>query len=306
MNEFEHLDPKTQTLMDLPTIERANRMLAERFITHERLVPIMDHVEFLRYRPPQSRASGLVVSGKPGLGKTMIARAILRRFPPQLAHDGQAASTPVLGISMTGAREARTLYNRLLAQLGVPDAARYVGSDRERMVLKLCKAADLRLLIVDEVQDILTSTARQQRIALDTIKFLMNELSLPILALGTSQAPEAMQVDEHLNARFSYRVLPVWTQDKYLVNFLDALERVLPLRKPSNLSSLPVTTALLRLSGGILDPIVRLISYAAAHAVESGAEQITPAILERASKEPPLAVVRQAAQANCGSGQKAA
>jgi hypothetical protein len=306
MTDFNHLDPATQALLDLPMIERANRMLAERFITHDRLAPIIDHIEFLRHRPPQSRASGLVVSGKPGLGKTMIARAIMRRFPPQPACDDRAATTPVLGISMTGAREANTLYNRMLAQLGVPDAARYAGSDRERMLLKLCRAADLRLLIVDEIQDILTSTARQQRIALDTIKFLMNELSLPILALGTSQAPTAMQVDEHLNARFTYRQLPVWDQSVYLVNFLDALERVLPLRKPSQLSSLPISSTLLRLSGGVLDPMVRLVSYAGAHAVESGEEQITAKGLERAAVEPPLAVVRLAAQANAGAGQKAA
>jgi hypothetical protein len=306
MNELEHLDPNIQLLLDLPDTERAHRMLSERFITHERLAPIIDHVEFLRFRPPQSRASGLVVSGKPGSGKTMIARAIQRRFPQQPAQDRRAATLPVLNISMTGAREAKILYNRMLTQLGVPDAGRYAGSDRERMVLKLCKAADVRLLIVDEIQDILTSTARQQRITLDTIKFLMNELSLPILALGTAQAPEAMQVDEHLNARFTYRALPIWSQDTYLVNFLDALERVLPLRKPSNLSSLPISTTLLRLTGGILDPMVRLVSYAAAHAVESGEEQVTAKGLERAYREPPLAVVRLAAQASAEAGQQAA
>jgi hypothetical protein len=235
-----------------------------------------------------------VVSGLPGSGKTMIARAIERRYPPIAAEGSKAASLPVLTIEMTGAREARALYDRILTELGVPDPKRYVGSDRERMVLKLCRAANLRLLVVDEIQDILTSTARQQRIALDTIKFLMNQLSLPVLALGTAQAPDAMQVDEHLNARFTYRSLPIWKQDPYLVNFLDALERVLPLKQPSQLSSLPITTALLRLSDGVLDPMMRLITYAAAHAVESGTEQITPQLLERARVEMPTAAVRLA------------
>ena len=294
MTDYSHLDPKTQTWLELPDLERANRMLIDRFITHERLQPIMDHIDFLRFSPPKSRASGLVVSGLPGSGKTMIARAIERRYPPIAAEGSKAASLPVLTIEMTGAREARALYDRILTELGVPDPKRYVGSDRERMVLKLCRAANLRLLVVDEIQDILTSTARQQRIALDTIKFLMNQLSLPVLALGTAQAPDAMQVDEHLNARFTYRSLPVWKQDPYLVNFLDALERVLPHKQPSQLSSLPITTVLLRLSDGVLDPMMRLITYAAAHAVESGTEQITPQLLERARVEMPTAAVRLA------------
>lgn len=294
MNDYSHLDPKIQGLLDLPELERANRMLIDRFITHERLKPIMEHIDFLRFSPPKSRASGLVVSGLPGSGKSMIARAIERKYSPIPAEDGKPASLPVLTIEMTGAREARALYDRILAELGVPDAKRYVGSDRERMVLKLCRAANLRLLVVDEIQDILTSTARQQRIALDTIKFLMNELSVPVLALGTAQAPDAMQLDEHLNARFTYRSLPVWKQDAYLVNFLDALERVLPLKKASHLSSLPITTTLLRLSEGVLDPMMKLVTYAAAHAVESGTEQITPQLLERARVELPTAAVRLA------------
>ncbi|MCD9096501.1 TniB family NTP-binding protein [Luteimonas fraxinea] len=301
MSDFNHLDPSVRGLLDLSSEERAGRMLVERFITHERLVPIFQHVEFLIHMPTQTRANGLVVSGKPGSGKTMLSRAIQRRYPATPAENGEAASRPVLTINMTNAREAKTLYNRILGGLGVPDPGRYSGSDRERMVLKLCSAANVRLLVVDEIQDILTTTARQQRIALDTIKFLMNELSLPILTLGTSSAPAAMQVDEHLNARFKYRELPLWTRDEFLTNFLDTLEKALPLRKRSYLSSPTLSTDLIRLSGGVLQTIVQLVTHAAAHSVESGEDQITSKLLERAAVEAPLAAAKQAAvQARLG------
>lgn len=293
MNTYDHLDPRVVPLLALPNDERASHMLLARFIEHDRLTPIMNHAKFLLAQPRQSRANGLVVSGKPGSGKTMLARAILRRFPLIAAQDGSTAQLPIVAIDMTNAREAKVIYNRILTKLGVPDVRLYMGSDRERMAVKLCQAAGVQLLIVDEIQDILTSTSRQQRIALDTIKFLMNELSVSILALGTSQAPKAMQVDEHLNARFKYRELPVWTQGDYLISFLKAIERILPLRKPSGLSALPLTTTLLRMSGGILETVVQLVTYAAAHAVESGEEQITPQNLERARVEPPLAAVRK-------------
>lgn len=305
MSEHTHLGPSAQEQLSLPPAERASLMLIERFITHDRLTPILDHIEFLLNQPRQSRASGLVVSGRPGSGKTMIARAIQRRNQPVLSEGGRSPSLPVMGISMTGAREAKTLYNRMLGQLGIPDAGRYSGTDRERMVVKLCGAADLRLLIVDEIQDILTSTPRQQRMALDTIKFLMNQLALPILVLGTSQAPEAMQVDEHLNARFRYRELPVWKQDSHLVRFLDVLESVLPLRKPSHLSSPTLSSEILRLSEGVLDPMMKLVTYAAAHAVESGDEQITVSSLQRARVEPPVAAVRTVADFQSGTRKAA-
>lgn len=294
MGEFCHLNPDAKNLLNLSASERAGRMLVERFIAHERLVPILNHVEFLIRMPPQTRANGLVVSGKPGSGKTMLALAIKRRYPPTPAEDGKASGQPVLTISMTNAREAKILYNRILGGFGVPEPSRYSGADRERMVLKLCRAANLKLLVVDEIQDILTTTARQQRVALDTIKFLMNELSLPILTLGTSQAPSAMQVDEHLNARFKYRELPIWKRDEYLTNFLDTLEKALPLRNRSCLSSPVLSTELIKLSNGILQTIVQLVTHAAAHAVETGEEQITAKLLQRALFEPPLAAAKQA------------
>jgi len=149
-------------------------------------------------------------------------------------------------------------------------------------------------LVVDEIQDILTSTPRQQRIALDAVKFLMNELSLPILALGTLEAKAAMEVDEHLNARFRYRELPVWKADALLGKFLDSLETRLPLKQRSCLSSPTMMRMLINISSGMLDAIVKCTCYAAAHAVEQSIERITPELLQLALDTPPVAAVRPA------------
>jgi hypothetical protein len=294
MTTYNHLAEDTQLLLELSNEQRARHMLMDRFITHDRLEPILDHIEFLRFSPTQSRAAGLVVYGRPGSGKTMLAKAILRRYPRSPTSPVAAATRPVLMISMTGAREAKTLHNRMLTALDCPLSVHSTGSDRERLVFRLCRAAELQLLVVDEIQDILTSTARQQRMALDTIKFLMNELSLPILALGTLQAKAAMEVDEHLNARFRSRELPVWKADAFLGNFLDALEMRLPLKQRSCLSSPTLMKALIHVSNGTLDTIVKTICFAAAHAVEQGIERVTIELVELASHTPPVVAVRSA------------
>lgn len=295
MTTYNHLAPDVEPMIELPSAHRASLMLADRFIVHDRLLPIMNHVEFLRFSPVQSRAAGLVVYGRPGSGKTMLAKAILRRYPREPASPTAAATRPVLMISMTGAREAKTLHNRILTALDCPLSAHATGSDRERLVLRLCRAAELQLLVVDEIQDILTSTPRQQRIALDAVKFLMNELSLPILALGTLEAKTAMEVDEHLNARFRYRELPEWKADALLAKFLEALEMRLPLKLRSCLSAPTMMKTLIEVSRGMLDVIVKTTCYAAAHAVEQSVERITPELIRYAQDTPPVAAVRPAA-----------
>lgn len=291
-----HLNADVRAVCDLPDLVRAERMFVDRFIEHERLTPILKHIDHLRLMPVRVRAHGLVVSGVPGSGKTMLARAVMRRAAAAPASAVAAATQPVVSISMTGAREAKHIFERLLRALGCPSTAPWRGSDREEAAMRLLRDAQVRLLLVDEIQDILTSTTRQQQIALDVLKHLMNELSLPLVVLGTKRATKAMEVDDHLKARFKFRELPVWKRDDYLVNFLTSLEAHLPLKLPSNLSSLPMMEAILKLSKGVLDPMVTMITSAAAHAVERGIEKVTPALLELAMEQPPEALMRREAE----------
>lgn len=304
MSDLSHLSPDTQRMLALPNEQRVSRLLVDRFIVHERLAPVIDHVDFLFHAPKASRAAGLVVYGPPGSGKTMLSLSIVRRFPRDPATPTSAPTRPVVAINMTGAREAKTLYNRLLTALDCPlGAAGVGGSDRERLLLRLCRSAGLKLLVVDEIQDILTSTARQQRIALDTIKFLMNELGLSIVVMGTLQAKIAMELDEHLNARFKYRQLPVWQADAYLARFLATLEPSLPLKLRSRLASPALMKRLVQAGHGSLDGIVTHVCHAAVYAIERQVERITPEMIDLAQQAPPITALRLAALSRSRSSE---
>jgi hypothetical protein len=106
-----------------------------------------------------------------------------------------------------------------------------------------------------------------------------------------------MEVDEHLNARFQYRELPQWKADALLGRFLDALESRLPLTLRSCLSAPTQMRALIDVSKGVLDSIVKTTCYAAAHAVEQSIERITPELIQYAATTPPVAAVRPASGA---------
>lgn len=295
-SNLKHVNNDLVHLFAEPDAARIRHILSDRFIGYERAISILNRLEYLAEQPRQTRAWGLGILAPAGSGKTMLARALVRRLSTNAKRhpEGDSRTLPVVMISMTGARESRTIDNRLLEALRAPFNSAMRLADREQLVLYLLREAKTKLLIIDEIQDVLSSTARQQRGALDHIKLLMNSLGIPVAVFGTPGAIEAMQVDPHLAARFDWETLAPWKADDETRELLQAMERSLPLRYPSNLSSITTTKLIIGKTMGTLARIVRLVNTAAIFAIHDKTERISAETLEKAmTKTPPSAALRE-------------
>jgi hypothetical protein len=67
-----------------------------------------------------------------------------------------------------------------------------------------------RMLVIDEIHCLLVGTYREQRIILNCIRFLANDLRIPIVCAGTVEAKTALMTDEQLADRFEAFELGVW------------------------------------------------------------------------------------------------
>lgn len=283
-----HLDPAVAPLLDLPDPERIGAILGDRFIFHEQISALLTECDYLVHRPPSIRPRGLLVCAPSGSGKTAFAHALVRRYGSHPATRLKAATKPVLLVSMVNARDAEEIYRRLLGDLGCQSANRYTGKERRSMAMELVRAANVQMVIFDEVQDLLNITPRQRVLALMGIKDLMNSLLMPVVALGTPEARYALESDQHLHARFAFRALPVWESDDYFCHFLESFESSLPLKRPSRLGSLTMMRSIIKATFGRLADIVWRLQIAAALAV-GGEERITPELFRRSANEfPPL------------------
>lgn len=295
---YAYLNETARRLIDAPDQERIQHILSERFINYGRITKLINDITFLMNRPPRTRASGIIVQGEPAQGKTMFAHALHRRFPPQPASESHAPTRPVVMISMSGAHEARAIHTRILKALDAVAPISMRLSDREELTLQLLYEARAQLLVLDEIQDVLRRTMRQRQNTLDAIKYMMNTLTLPVLALGTAPALVAFREDPHMAARFSSVELPLWKAGRELAALLKAFESSMPLRKPSHLSDPLVMRQLITLAKGTLGGIASAVMHAAVFAVLDGSERISIEHLERTAHElPPAETTCQVNQA---------
>jgi len=278
----ERLHPSAAKLLDASDRERACKIIQDHTILYPALQQVVAEAEWMVYEPRQTRARGRIICADRGNGKTSLADLIHARF-----HDYDRSDVPcVLRISMTGMHDARSVYGRIMEELGSPARISHRLSDRELLVQRLLRSVDCRLLILDEVQDILQGNEREQLRALQAIKLLMNELHLPIMAFGTETAGRGFTGDPHLAARFSEYRMPSWKADNTLANFLCTYERLLPLKKPSDLASPDKLAVLAKVGGGILGRIVTRVQNAALAAIVDGTECITKEHLLKAELRP--------------------
>ena len=281
------LHPLAERLLEATDRDRAAFVIQDLTIRYPALEQVVAEAEWMIHEPRQTRARGLIVCASKDNGKTSLAKLIHDRF-----NDYHHVDLPcVLRISMSGVRDARSVYGRIMEELGSPARISHRLSDRELLVQRLLRDVDCRLLILDEVQDILLGSEREQQRALEGIKLLMNELKLPILAFGAEKAGQAFNSDGHLAARFAQITMPTWKADSTLANFLATYEHFLPLRQPSHLAAPDKLAFLAKVGDGILGNIVRRIKNAALTAIVEGSDCITLELLKKAVTRPSVCLM---------------
>lgn len=139
-------------------------------------------------------------------------------------------------------------------------------------------------MIIDEVHHLLAGSVREQRQLLNQLKFISNELRMPIVALGTSEALYAMQTDPQIASRFEPFSLPKWRESPEFREFVVSFGRLLPLEKPSPLADKGIVQKqLMGLSSGLTGKVTTLLTQAAELAIRQKTEFISAELIDQAA-----------------------
>ncbi len=278
MTVYQHLDPSVQAYADLPQRERIEHIRGDRWIDYPRARHALDKLEELLLFPKRARMPNLLIFGASGMGKTMIIEKFVRANPPSFDERSGIDHRPVIVVQMVPSPDEGRFYHRLLSVIGAPPPSRATLGQLETQALRLLRETAPRMLVIDEVQNLIAGTYREQRRMLNLLRFLGNELRIPLICLGSHEARDAIRGDAHLNSRFEPYGLSPWRHDADFHGLIGGLLYSLPLRRPSELTD-SALKRLIEVNGGITASIFRTVIELATSAILSGAERITAAAI---------------------------
>ena len=281
MTGLNHLDPGVRALAGEDSETRIASLRRDRWIDYPRAREALSRLEWMLASPRKTRMPGMLIYGDSNIGKSMIVSKFTRMQSKESDKKPANAIGPVISIQMPAAPQERRLYAQLLMALNLPYRSGDTLSAIESRSLLALDEAKPRMLIVDEVHNLLAGSSREQRASLNLLKFLSNRLRCALVVLGTRDALAATQSDEQIASRLPGYELRRWSPNEQLRSFLAGFERQLPLRSASSIADSPlIVNSLVEASAGLTGRLCGLITQAATIAINSEQEKITPELIE--------------------------
>ena len=269
-----HLLPAARKQAELGNDERILGLLRDRWIDYPRATQALQQLERLYETPRRDRMPCLLLHGDSNIGKTKITAKFRRAHPNEFDERSGVERCPVVAMQMPPTPDQHRFYSGLLFELGAPHNAAAGLSSLERLAREILKRVSPRVLVVDEVHHLLAGTYREQRASLNLLKFLANDLQISMVLVGTRDAVLALQTDTQMISRYTPFEIPRWRESDGLRRLLAAFQRVLPLRKPSDLARREIVQFVLSASGGLTGEISTLLNNAAELSIRNGDEFI--------------------------------
>lgn len=246
------------------------------WIGYTRAKEILDILEDLLHHPRSHRMPNAALIGDTNNGKTMLLNRFYDRNTPEPDPTAEQTEIPILMLQTPPAPDESRLYNSMLEKLYAPGAQREPADSKLYRLKSLLFSLETRMIILDEFQHAVAGTGNRQRRFLNGVKYLGNELRVPIVAAGTPEVRNALQADRQIANRFQPLELPRWEPDEEFLKLLATVEPRLRLRKPSKLVQPAIANRIHQETDGIIGEVVGLLQRLAARAVESGTERIVP------------------------------
>ncbi len=282
-----HLHENIRPLLELSNEERILKTRSNSWIGYPKAREIMDKLDDLLVYPKSLRMPNLLIVGDTNNGKTVIVNRFFSKNRPIIESKTDTLVANVLYVQAPVRPDEKRFYNSILDALYVPYQFNDRVEKKQYQVISLLKKIGIKMLIIDEIHQILTGTPNAQRIFLNVIKHLSNELQIVIVGVGIRDAFNVVNSDPQIANRFEPKVLPLWNMNEDYIRLLASYEYTLPLKKPSDLKDQTLAIKILSMSEGTIGEISSILKLSSEFAIKKGIECINKKVLESIDYTPP-------------------
>ena len=235
-------------------------------------------------------SSGVFIVGETGSGKTRLGQHVRDLVVSRAVHrNSNADHVPIVLIKCPEVSSRKQLVLQILSAMGQTFLKKQTYSDLMRQLEALAVPVGLRVIIIDDLQDLLRGRTRRgvQETAM-ALRDIFDHLNITLVLLGTPESAIVVNDNLQLRKRIPYRLaLPYFDlgSPQEIINFkklIYEIERWLPLAEASNLEKAEVLTRLLKSTNGIFQYLLDLLDQAIVEVCRDGRESIEIEHLSRA------------------------
>ena len=281
MTELSHLHPKLRNLIEEGPKERIKAINKDRWISYPKADETLQLLEELLETPKRERMPGAIVWAETNNGKTAVFKRFQQLHPPDDNAEGDAIRYPVLRLQLPERPDLRSFYTDVLKKMHATyRSSNQIGNLRDQAI-RLMEETQVEMLIIDELHNVLLAGEKSQEQMFVMIRFLINELKIPIVCGGLDKAAIALQTDSQLANRFEAFELPFWENDVEYRKFIHNYSKVIPLASDSKLVKTGLADMIFRKTDGTVGEFIKLIRKSAIWAIKNNREIIDQEAIDR-------------------------
>lgn len=279
---MKHLTAKTKELVLNSTLEeKISYLRKQKWIPYPQADKIMAKLEDLKNYPTVDRMPNLLIVGETNNGKTALINKFYKKNNPYIREgEYDIVVAPVIVVQAPAEPDEKSFYNKILEILNAPIIKSENPDFKLRRIISLFSKLEIKLLIIDEIHHVLAGSPLKQRVFLNVLKYLSNELKISIVCVGIRDAFNVLQSDSQLANRFETMILERWKNNQALLQLLVNYEALLPLENPSYLTENSIASKILAMSDGLIGEINTILIKAGELALKSGLNKIDHKILD--------------------------
>lgn len=283
-------DPAIDLFAGTGAAANLSELMRTCWIPYQRADQALHRLEWLIKRPETHRPLGMLLVGETNNGKTTIALRFQtlqdRKLQPEQGY-GSDIERPVVYVQTPPRPDVGAFYSGILRAINAPFQETWRWERKQAQVLALFPRLKVKMLMVDEIHNILVGRPQEQNLFLNVLRYLTNELRIPLVAIGIPDALSALQHDQQLGNRLEPFELPRWEPKQAYAKFLAQVFGWFRLDGSQVIPQREFVQRFCFMAEGLTGETWRLVGQLAEAAYNEGEVKIQPRLLDQVSWQRP-------------------